>query len=498
MLSEHEKDPKEPYPRMFHMPIEEERHLLDYWHVIVRRKWILITFFCVTVVTTTIYSFLKTPVYQSVCTLRIYKEPPKILGFDELVSTGGYLLDELIRSECDVLQSRSLALRTIKKLNLDLHPDFAKEGGGVSLAGLFSRGGTEAEQGSGSEYEPMIDLFLENLAVEPIRNTQVVKVRYDSPRPELATMIANTLSEEYIQQYLENQVFLSTGISDELSNQLGELKAKLENSEKALYSYAKEYNIIDMGEKEDLLFKNVSILNDQLSVAIADRIKAESRYIQSQEANPGFLPDILESDIVKQLELAYAQANAEYLEELERVQPEHPKAQQRRAKLEAIGRSLREEIEKITSNIKEEYRETVEKEKGFRRQLDDLVSQKQELENKLVGYRILQREVETNNQMYNAILQRMKETALSSGVKAPNVQIVDKAAIPLSPYKPRKKLNILASIVVGLTLGVGLVFFIEYLDKSIKTQEDIEKKLGLVCLGVVPLLKHGKGKKYSR
>ncbi|MFQ5861532.1 MAG: GumC family protein [Candidatus Brocadiales bacterium] len=474
---------------------EEEMHLLDYLRVVLRRLWILVTFFCVTVVTATIYTFLQTPIYQAVCTISIFREEPKILTkkIEKILPFRAWGQEDLIRTECAVIKSRAVATRVIKRLNLDLHPEFAE--GTPSIPG---REINPPKEGS-SPYHPLAMAILGRLEVDPTRLSQIVKIKFQSKYPRLSAQVANAFAEEYIQQDLEKQAFLSGDVSVDLSLQLVEYKDKLEKSEKKLYAYAKEHNVVDLGEKENLFTRKIIAMDNQLSKAVADRIKAESRYLQSQRGNPGFLPEALESSVISNLELRYAEANSEYLRELERVKPQHPEAIQLKAKLETINKALRNETQKISASIRDEYQEAVEREKNFREQLNDLFTQKQALEGKLVEYRMLKRDVDTNAQLYNHLLKRMKETALSSevtsGTRTANIQILEKAEVPKTPYRPRKKLNILLSVIVGLTMGTGLCFFIEYLDKSVKTQEDIERRIGLVCLGAIPNIKHAPSKR---
>lgn len=477
---------------------DQELHLLDYIRVIVRRRWVLIICFCTIMTSTAVFTFLKTPIYQATCRIRIYKEAPKVLQFAEVApkETGEYM-----KSEVEELKSRSLAKKVVKRLHLDLHPEFTGASSSPSIWNLFGILKKRVKEGRKEEWmgEPtggVVDAFLGRISVKRIRGTQLVMIGADAIDRNLSALMANALADEYIQHNIEARVFMGTSASDELAKQLEELKNKLEKSEKKLYEYAKKHNMVALGETENLLASKINALNQQLSGVAAERIKAETLYIRSVSHNPGYLPAIVEFENIAPLEEKYADINAEYMKELQRVKPAHQNARQLKAKLDVIAKEIERERQKITDGIKEKYGEVVEREKGFNRQMEDLLAQKENLGGKLVKYRILKREVDTNTQLYNALLQRMKETTIASEIKAPNVVIVDRAAVPSHPYKPKKKLNLMVAAIASLFLGVGLAFFIDYLDTSVKSQEDIEGKIGLTFLGAIPSLEHGKKGRY--
>lgn len=479
------------------IPEEQEIHLLDHVRAIFRRKWVVIIFFCTVLTSTAVFTLLKTPIYQGVCKIRIYKEAPKVSQFEEVMPGRGFAEEAFMKSEVEVLNSRLIAKKVVNRLHLELHPEFTGANPSPGIWNLFGLLKKKAKKGGKYDVtDSTVNALIGRIKVVPIRASQLVTITADAIDPALSALMANTLSEEYIRYNMESKVFIGTGASEELAKQLQNLKNRLEESERKLYEYAKENTMVALGETESLLAKKIEELNRQLSQVTSERIKAESLYVQSASLNPGYLPAILNSGVITDLEKKYAEANSEYRKELERVQPEHPKAKQLKAKLDTITETIENEKQKIANSAKEEYVEVVEREKGYMRQMSDLLTQKEKLGDKLVKYNILKRDVETNNQLYDALLQRMKEVTITSEIKAPNVTIIDRAIVPNRPYKPKKKLNLMLGAIVGLFGGLGLAFFIEYLDTSVKSQEDIERKIGLTFLGAVPSLSHGKKGRY--
>lgn len=493
------RKPQKSFPPQADLP-EQGMHLLDYLGILLRRKWVVVISFCSIATLIAVHTLLSIPIYQAVCTMRIYKEPPKIVKFDETLPTRVMGEDAFIKSEIEIIKSRSMAVKVVRSLNLDLHPEFTGVNPSPSIWNLFSLlnkkpGELKKEETKGSP-DAVANAFIGRITVQPQPPTQIVRIKAWAEDPGLSALMANTLAEEYFRYTMESKVLMGTSASGELAKQLSELKKKLEGSERALYEYAKANEMVALGETESLLKKKIDELNGHLSRVSAERIKAETLYVQSGSLNPGYLPAILASSVVQNLETKYSDTNSEYLRELERVQSEHPSAKQLKAKMEAIAKALELEKQKIAQGIKEEYVEVVEREKGFRQQMEDLLAQKGNLEGKLVQYRTLKRDADTNAQLYDALLQRMKETTVASEIKAPNVTIVDRALVPGRHYKPNRKKDLSLGAIFGLFFGVGLAFLIEYLDTSVKGQEDIERTIGITFLGAIPNLVHGKKRGY--
>ncbi|MDI6759639.1 MAG: GumC family protein [Candidatus Brocadiaceae bacterium] len=480
---------------------EQEVHLLDYARVILHRKWVVVIFFCTVLTSTAVFTLLQTPMYEGVCKIRIYKETPKVSQFEEVMSAKS-AEDVFMRSETEMLSSHLIAKMVVNRLHLELHPEFTGATPSPGIRNLFgllkkkAKAKKAEKEVKADVIDSTVNALLGRIKVVPIRASQLVTISASARDPALSALMANTLSEEYIRYNMESKIFVGTGASEELVKQLQNLKNRLEESERKLYEYAKENDMVALGETESLLAKKIEELNKQLSQVASERIKTESLYVQSVSLNPGYLPAILKSDIITDLERRYADINSEYRKELERVQSEHPNAKQLKAKLDTIAAAIENEKQKIANSAKEEYVEVVEREKSYMRQMGDLLTQKEKLEGKLVKYKILKRDVETNNQLYDALLKRTKEITITSEVKVPNVTIIDRALVPNYPYKPKKKLNLMLGAIVGLFGGLGLAFFIEYLDTSVKSQEDIERKIGLTFLGAIPNLSHGKKGRY--
>ncbi|MCF6159563.1 MAG: polysaccharide biosynthesis tyrosine autokinase [wastewater metagenome] len=449
----------------------DEINLRDYWRIAVHRKWLIISLFSIVVLLATIYTFKQTPIFQAVSTIRIYKEAPKVLSFEEVVSSKQDT--DFYNTECDILKSRSLAERVIKKLKLDQHPEFV---------------GKDKEKDNVDETTKMkklVDAFLKRITIEHKRNSELVNIKAETSIPTLSAVIANTLTKEYIDKNMESKVLTTRGATEEIYKQLEETKKNLKESEKRLYAYAQENDIVAMEERQGVILDKITTIAQKLTEAEADRITKEVEFLQLQN-NGLSAVNLADNENLGKLELTHAELVADYSTKHIRYKEDHPI-------LVSLKRQIGVLEEKIEKVIRTAYLEAIDKEKGLQRHLEELKRENNLLEEKSIGYRVLERDVTANTQLYEGLLQRMKEAAVSSEIKTTNIQIVDNAAVPTAPIKPNKKLNVLLSMIVGLTMGVGLAFFIEYLDNTIKGPDDVEQHLKIPLLGIVNKLEVEKG-----
>ncbi len=452
----------------------DEIHLRDYFRVVMHRKWIIVSVFAITVLLVTLYTFKQKPTFQAVTTIRIYKESPKVLSFEEVMSSEGNLVN-FYKTECEVLKSRTLAERVVNRLRLDLHPAFIGE-----------RKMKDSDVNKPVSEDKLVNTLLGMIKIELVRNSQLVDLKIETGYPGLCVSIADTLATEYVMKNLEDKVLTTSGATDEIVKQLETIKIRIEDSEKKLYKYARENDIVAMDASQSMILKELTTISGELTMAEAERISKEIRFLAVQNSDDlSSLPGIADNELINELKLTYTRLDAKYASELGRVKEGHPLVQRLKTEKDLIERQIKDEQGWVAKAIKAQYQEAVGKEKGLRQHLEELKRENNQLEGKSIGYKVLKREVDANTQLYEGLLQRMKEATVSSEIKTTNIQIVDKAVLPVIPIKPKKKLNVLLSMIVGLTLGTGFVFFLEYIDNTIKGTDDVEKYLNSTVLGVL-------------
>lgn len=508
-----------PPPEYFQSVPQEENevNLRDYWKVIQKRRWTILAFFFVVVVATAIGTFTMKPIYRGTTTLLINKENPQIVDFKEIFTVNTMDLD-YYQTQYKILESRSLAKRVIQTLNLAEHHEFNPQtesspfqtwkrevinvlSGWLALFSQSPKDLTESGKEPGRE-TTLINEFLNKLKIEPIRNSRLVKIHYDAHYPELATRVPNTLAASFIQQNLEKRFTSTEQAKEWLTRQLDDLKAKVERADETLQAYGSKHGIISLEEKENITMQRLTELNEALAKAESERMAKEALYKQTQERNFDSLPSILENKLIQDLKQSLIQLEAQYMKLSENYKPDYPEMKRLRNQMEAIQKRLNTEMSIIITAIKTEYESGLRKESLLRAAFEEQKKRAMEMKQKSIQYNILKRESDTNKELYKGLLQRMKEAGISAGIPASNIQVVDQAEPPTVPYRPNKQLNLLLAAVVGLFLGVGLAFFFEYLDNTVKTPDDVEELVRLPSFGMVPEIsreKHnllGSGKSY--
>jgi polysaccharide biosynthesis transport protein len=496
-----------PYSGYSYVSSQEERevNLRDYWKVIQKRKWTIIAFFLIVLIATAVGTFTMKPIYRGTVTIQINKENPQIVDFKEIFAVNTMDMD-YYQTQYKILESRTLARRVIQALKLSEYPEFQqkpetpfqkwKSNILASISGLFTpsnKDPSENERGTS-----LINQFLKKLKIEPIRNSRLVKIHFDSTSPQLSTQVSNILAATYIQQNLEIRFVATEQAKEWLTKQLEDLKAKVERADEDLQAFGSKHDIISLDEKENVTMQRLTELNEALTKAEAERMAKEALYKQTKARNFDSLPTILENRLIMDLKQAYIQLEAQYMKLSETFKPEYPEMVRIKSQMETVQNRLNGEINKIINGINNDYESGLRKETLLRQAFEQQKVKAMEMKDKAIQYNILKREADTNRELYKGLLQRMKEAGVSAGITASNIQIVDQAELPTSPYKPNKRLNLLLAAVVGLFLGVGLAFFFEYLDNTIKTPEDVEQLIRLPSFGMVPEISNGRRRRLEK
>ncbi len=493
---------------------EKEVNLRDYWKVVQKRKWTIIAFFLIVVIATAVGTFAMRPIYRGTTTIQINKENPQILDFKEIFAINTMEMD-YYQTQYKILESRTLARRVIQTLKLSEHPEFQPQPETLfqkwksrffpSLSTLFAPlRKSSPDNPSGKDPSEniketsLINQFLGRLKIEPIRNSRLVKIHFDSNYPQLSSLVPNTVATAYIQQSLESR-FVSTEQAKEwLTKQLEDLKAKVERADEDLQAFGSKHDIISLEEKENVTMQRLTELNEALTKAEAERMAKEALYRQIRGRNIDSFPAILENKLVQELKQAHIQLEAQYMKLSETFKPEYPEMVRLRNQMQSIQKRIDAETGNIVAGIKNDYESSLGREALIRKAFEQQKVKALEMKDKAIQYNILKREADTNRELYKGLLQRMKEAGVSAGLTASNIQVVDQAELPTGPYKPNKGLNLLLAVVVGLFLGVGLAFFFEYLDNTVKTPEDVEQLIRLPSFGMVPEISNGRRKRLEK
>ena len=497
--------PRDLLLQRYYLQQEQEVHLRDYWRIILKHRWTVLTFFAIIVTIATIYTFSLTPTYRATATIKIDRERPQILSFQEIGSPTQPAYDpEFMGTQQKLLQSRSLAKQVGETVKASGQPILMSQEsyGPVQVKDLvlawvtnfFSpRPSKPPEPTEPDLTEEQVsshntDAILRMLTIEPIRASSLVKISFTTPSPQLSALLANTWAKSFIDHSLEMKYNATVQAGEWLSKQLQDVLGKLEQSEAKLHEFAKQKEILTIGEKKDIVTTKLADLSETLTKAQGERIAKEALYRQSQGVGFESIPAVLENPLISSLKTEYYKLDSEYQRLSETYKPDYPKMVRMREGITQIKRRLDTEIRRIVDAIKQEYEAAVKKEKLLQAAVEDQKRLAVKLNQDFIQFDILKRDVDTNRQIYSGILERQKQAGVSQGLAASNVQIVDNAEVSTVPFSPNKTRNILLGIVLGLAVAIGMAFFFDYLDNTVKSPDDLERILGIPSLALIPAL----------
>lgn len=478
--------------------------LTDLLHIVLKHKWTLLLVVLFATVFAGINTFLSRPTYRATVVLQIERAPARIVEFNGGVDLDQISADEFmqLKTQYELLRSRSLAERVIDELQLDrsnpagapvrpqagITPEQPEPQGFLDrIASGYRKLSTPASTDQKVlSREGVVGAFLGSLAVDPVLNSRLVRLSIDNANPALAAQIANATAQAFITMGQERRLESSGYAKSFLEDQIKQMKAKLEDSERKLNLYAQEKQILSLDDKSNVVNQTYVDFAAALGKAEQDRIKAEALYNEAKRS-PLSVPLAQENRALATYKERKAQLEAEYQQNLRIFKPDYPKMLQLKAQIDETDQQLKAELAGITRTIKAQYDAAAQAEAQLRARLSQTRQQVLSTQDNSIDYNLLKREVETNRQLYDGLLQRLKQVGVSSNLTTHNISVVDAANTPLFPYKPNLRANLLAGLAIGLFLGLCLVFLLEYMDDSIKLPDEVERVLGVPLMGVIPI-----------
>lgn len=471
-------------------PQDDGIDLVKIWAVIWRNRLMILTIVGVSLALGVLSLFLSDPTYRATASIEINNQPIKILGTEEFQQAGGgQETDRLLQTQLDILRSKALAERVVDDLGLASDAQFTNP---------------KSEPTSPQvRRQRIIEKLKGGLVVELPRNSRVVPVSYDSSDPAMAAKIANRYVENLISGNLQRHFDTSRYSKEFLQNQLELTKARLEQSERALLDYARSVGIVDpnagAGETaipsndspRSLTSANLVDLNQALATAQGARIQAEGRWREAQSTPVMNLPEVLSNGAINQMTQRRAELQSLYEQELQRRQPEHPAVQQAAAAIRELDRQISSLASSIRNSIRNQYNVAVKQERQLSGTVGNLKGATLAEQQLGIRYNILKREVTTNRELYNGLLQRYKEVSAEAGVTSNNISIIDRADPPLLPISPKPLLTLVLAALIGLVIAMVVVAAFEIFRDGVRTPDEVEQRFGIPLLGHTPLLPNG-------
>lgn len=456
-------------------PLDAYSYPRVYWQVLRKRVWTVLTVAVLLTALVAIVSFKMQPIYEAPARVEVEAETPQIQSFNDLYRTMPSD-DAFLQTQLNVLKSDNLAWQTIQQLglgkNLEIMPSHQRD----------------AEQGSEPPTDEQISLirgFRSHLRVELVRNSRILEITFASSDPKLAARVANGLVNSYIEYNFHKRYDATRQASGWMEQQLDDLKAKVENSQQAMVDYERQNAIVNINDKQTVAEQRLADLSRDLTNAESDRMQKESLY-QLVNTNESQIALIAQDALLQRVEEKYIDLKGQYADALGQYGLNYPKVVRLREQVSELQSIMERERKRIVSRMRNDYLAALGREKLLSAAVAQERIEVGKLNQLSIQHNILKRDFETNQQLYENLLQRLKDATVSAGLRATNIHIVDSALLPKIPVRPRKLLNTAIGLVVGLALGMMLAFVQESLDDSIKNVEELERLTAVPSLAVIP------------
>jgi polysaccharide biosynthesis transport protein len=470
----------------------QESIVREYLRVLIKRKWLVLACVVGIFAAVAIASLRQTPVYEAVGRIAVNKADPNLVTFKDSVPVMDYYDPADLDTEARVLQSDLLALQVIRQLNLDKRPEYGSRPD-RKPPNLVA----DPLQTDSARTSALLGGFKGNLHVSLIPNTRIIEIHYRSTDPQLAAGAVNTLVATYIEQNFKTKFESTMQASDWLSKQLVDLQMKVETSQEKLVRYQKEHEILGTDEKQNIITQKLDELNKELTSAESDRMQKEAVYRQTQSNDPDAVASAVATDstpnaggtaspLLDRLHQHQADLKLQIAELSTQFGPSYPKLAQLNNQLKEIDRQIQTETRKVVEHLQGHYQAALQRENMLREALEKQKQEANKLNESAIEYSLLKRDVDSNRQLYEGLLEKLKEAGVTAGLRSNNIKILDAARAPGAPVEPNIPRNLAFALILGITSGIGLAFLLESMDNTVRTTEQAQIISGLPSLGMIP------------
>ena len=483
-----------------HWNVDEPLDLRHYWNVIDRKKWAILGLASGLALIASLIAFAMTPVYRASATILLESEQANVVSIEEV-----YGLDtknqQYYLTQFEILNSPPVAKAVVEMLDLANHPRFTTEDQGLSWRAWLPF--AQAEQSSrttADRLQAVMAAYYRGLTIEPIRDTQLVRVHFESEDAALAARIANGHAQAYIDSMLGGRASVTESALAWMTDRLGGLEDALRASEQRLQAFREQEQLVDAEGLRALPARKVQDLTSRLVAVRQALSEAEIAYAQvaTRENMPPqdlqTIPAILKDQVVQNFQQAQAAAKRRVAELQKRYGPQHPAMIAAQSELDEATENLGIQHASVAEAIRNEYEAAKAEEAALMQALAAAESEYQQTSRKESELNALQREVDTNRTLYELFYNRISETSLTGELEAAPARIVTPAGIPTVPAKPNKSRIVGMVFVLTLFAGIMLAFLLESLNNTVRSAKDVEEKLKLPLLGMLPLVRN-RGKK---
>lgn len=472
-------------------------NLSTYWNLVRKHRFLILGIVLSTLALGIALTLLMRPIYSASATVQIDREAARVFASETGNAPQESLVagEEFFQTQYGLLRSRSLSERVIDSLGLASSNEALEALGAAAPVDTSS---TEADRAK-QRRELAVETLQENLGVSPVRGSRLVNIGYSSPSPEVSARVANAFAENYIQSNLDRKFESSAYAREFLEDRINETRTRLEEAERQLVTYASNQQIINLGGQNEageqtggsLASQSLESFNTALAAATSARVAAEAKWNAARGNNVMTLPEVLQNPAIQRLTEERARLDGEYQQMLRIYQPDYPTMVPLKARIDEIDSQIASIAADIRRSIQNEYNISLTQERALRGRVAGSTAEVLDLADRSVQYNILRREVDTTRSLYENLLQQYRDAGVTGDLTNNNISIVDLAIPPEEPSKPNMLVNLVLALVLGCGLAAVAILVLEALDESLATPEDVEQKLHIPVLGLIPLMETG-------
>ncbi len=494
-------------------PADRHEHVLDRLAVLYKYRRVALTVFVLTFAAVMINTYSNIPLYRAHARLLINDERSTGAGLNESV----YYYEDpepYFQTQYQILRGRLLAEKVVQAMDLAKVPEFngtglpstgftavvrgARHQVGNAIRGVraWFSGPVEAPTAAVSQ-GALVDAFLSRVSVVPVPSSHLVDVYVEAADPKFAAQAVDTLASQYVKQNLDFRLQSTDKTLTWLNKELDRQQARVEADERAMAEYRERQDALSLEDRQNIVVSRLNQLNDAVTQAKTTLMQKESLYHQVQQAltqgGPDTVSQILQDPYIQNLMSHLAELQREKARLSERYGDKHPAI----IKVNAGIADAKKQLDAATAKSVEAIRNDYESAQSDARKLEaSLEAQKKlatDLNRKNIDYSVLQRNATSDRQVLESLLTREKELRVAANSGENNVRLMDRAEVPSSPFSPNPRRSALMGAFLGLLFAVGGAFGLDYLNDTIKTPEDITRRLRLPFFGLVPAV-HGDGR----
>ena len=494
---------------------DQDRRLSEYYEIFDKHKWTIAVTFIIIFSLTALYTYNITPIYQTSAGLVLAYEQVKSPVTGETIVYENYMSQALnFNTHFNLITSRPVLEKVIERLNLTKpsHNIFIEVSPWKQILFRFKENIRllldikEEELNPLKQKNKILSMLRKKIRAERTPNTFLVRLIVEDHDPEMAAIIANYLAESYIKFNIEYRTQSSKNTLSWMTDQLSEIRKQLESSEQEFLKYKGDEKIFSLEGKQEIITDKLSDFNTKLLQVRNERLQldaklSEMKRIFLKRGNVTQVQSWITNDMVQNLYSQLVSAEVELSRLMQVYKAKHPKIIQNKATISKIRKKLHDEIRKEIENMKAHRSVLIANEKVLNQTLDSFENDALNTNKRELQYRILQRNVETNRRLYDILLAKVKESDMVDNINASdsasNIRIAETAITPGTPIKPDIRRNLLSGVIMGLLTGLALTFLLEYKDRTLRTEDDIRRYMGLTVLAIIPVADSAKEKVYG-